>query len=318
MKVGGAMPVTIRPITLEDFEAVAAILSIAENETVNPKFLIDAYQMDLSEGRIYHQIVAEADNAIIGYGTVFNTNTMNAGSILVKVLTHPEQRNKGIGTQLYETAAAFAYSKGARRLQSNVFDNEPHSIRFAEKQGFKIERHVFESQIVLDQFDNRPFEGIIEQVQASGIRLFTLAEVGNTPENLRKLWEVNYASYMDMTDTTGVFPDFEAFYKMATESSSFKPASQFLAADGDQYIGLSALSHNLENASFYNQMTGVMPAYRGRKIALALKLMTIAYAKEQNGLTIRTNNDSQNAPMLAINRKLGYQALPGIYRLVKD
>ncbi|HEY7850574.1 MAG TPA: hypothetical protein VIC27_10950, partial [Ktedonobacterales bacterium] len=29
----------------------------------------------------------------------------------------------------------------------------------------------------------------------------------------------------------------------------------------------------------------------------------------------RTNNDSQNAPMLAVNRKLGYQPQPGFYRM---
>jgi hypothetical protein len=30
-----------------------------------------------------------------------------------------------------------------------------------------------------------------------------------------------------------------------------------------------------------------------------------------------TDNDSQNAPMLAINRKLGYQPEPGICRLIR-
>jgi L-amino acid N-acyltransferase YncA len=33
--------------------------------------------------------------------------------------------------------------------------------------------------------------------------------------------------------------------------------------------------------------------------------------------SIITNNDSQNAPMLAINRKLGYVPRPGIFRLVR-
>ena len=31
---------------------------------------------------------------------------------------------------------------------------------------------------------------------------------------------------------------------------------------------------------------------------------------------IRTNNDSNNAPMLAVNRKLGYKSEPGLYRLL--
>jgi hypothetical protein len=33
---------------------------------------------------------------------------------------------------------------------------------------------------------------------------------------------------------------------------------------------------------------------------------------------IRTNNDSRNAPMLAINRKMGYQPEPGWHLLLKD
>ncbi len=309
---------TIRPIlSNQDYEGVAALLSLAENELVTAAQLIKNRQQPLSDGQIHHQIVAELDNTIVGFGTIFNTNTMKAGRLLVKVCTHPDQRNKGIGAKLYDAAAAFALSNGAHTLESNLFDNEPHSLKFAEKRGFKIERHVFESKIDLDSFDIRPFEDVIEQVRAGGIHLFTLAEVGNTAENLRKLWEVNYSTYLDMPDTTGTFPDFEAFHKMVTESTWFVPESQFLAADGDQFVGLSAISHNPENNYFYNMMTGVMPAYRGRQIALALKLMTITYAKQHKGKSIRTNNDSQNAPMLAINRKLGYVPEPGIYRLVK-
>ncbi len=312
------MTVIIRLVSSEhDFEGIAAILSIAEHEYINPAHLIKDSQKPLQDGQIRHQIIAEANNGIIGFGSIFNTNTMNAGRIMVKVWTHPDQRNKGFGGQLYDAAATFAASKGAQELQTNVFDNEPDAIRFAEKRGFKVERHLFESTIDLDSFDGQPFEGIIEQVEASGIRFFSLADVGNTRDNLRKLWEVNYATYMDDPSTTGTFPDFEAFHKMVSESVWFNPKSQFLAADGDQFVGLAAISHNVENNYFYNLMTGVMPAYRGRKIALALKLITIAYAKQHNGASIRTDNDSQNAPMLAINRKLGYVPQPGVYRMVK-
>jgi glutathionyl-hydroquinone reductase len=33
---------------------------------------------------------------------------------------------------------------------------------------------------------------------------------------------------------------------------------------------------------------------------------------------MRTSNDSQNAPMLAINQQLGYQPQAGRYRLMQD
>lgn len=312
------MSVSIRKaIPRLDFEAVAALLSICEHEPVSKTQLLEN-QQHVPDGQIHQQIVAETGSKIVGYSTVFHSPWMKAGRFLVKVWTHPDQRNTGVGKQLYDAASAFAQANGTQTIESNVFDNEPYSLRFAETRGFKIQRHLFESVMDLRTFDSRPFEGIIEAVQKSGIRLFSLADVGNTPDNLRKLWEVNYATYMDDPGTTGTFPNFDEFHKMTSESTWFNPKGQFLAADGENYVGLSAIRHYPENNSFYNMMTGVMAAYRGRKIALALKLMTIAYARQHNGQSIRTDNDSQNAPMLAINRKLGYVPQPGIYRLVKE
>ncbi len=312
------MPVTIRTaIPEQDFDMVAEILSLAEHELVTKEQLLEN-QKHVPIGQIQYQIVAEMDSKIIGYGTVFHTPWMKDNRFLVKVWTHLDQQNKGIGKQLYDTAFAFAQSNGGQTFESNVFDNEPHSLRFAETRGFKIQRHLFESVIDLTTFDASRFDGVIESVKQSGIRLFSLAEVGNTPENLRKLWEVNYATYMDDPGTTGTFPNFDEFQKMTIESPWFNPEGQFLAADGDTYVGLAAIRHYPEKESFYNMMTGVIPAYRGRKIALALKLMTIKYAQQHNGKTMTTDNDSQNAPMLAINRKLGYVPTPGVYRLSKD
>ena len=47
-------------------------------------------------------------------------------------------------------------------------------------------------------------------------------------------------------------------------------------------------------------------------------MLGIRCAKAFGAATIRTNNDSENAPMLAINRKLGYKPLPGKYLLHKQ
>ena len=52
-------------------------------------------------------------------------------------------------------------------------------------------------------------------------------------------------------------------------------------------------------------------------VAQALKLQTILLAKREGVRYERTNNDSQNAPMLAVNRKLGYKPEPGIYHLLR-
>ena len=100
---------------------------------------------------------------------------------------------------------------------------------------------------------------------------------------------------------------------MFNTSAWFQPAGQILAAAGDEYVGLAAVGYFEDQNYMYNNITGVLRDYRGRKIAQALKLLTIRYAQAYGAATIRTSNDSENAPMLAINRKLGYKPLPGKY-----
>lgn len=312
------MPVTIRAaVPRQDYEAVAALLSICENEPVRKAQLMENHRQPPAGGMVQH-FVAETDQRIVGYGTVFRQSWMTEGRFFIKVWVFPDQRQQGIGGHLYNMVVAAAQAHGGSSFDSNVFDNEPHALRFAETRGFRTIRHLFESAIDLKQFDAHRFEGVLEQVQASGIRLFTLADVGNTPENLRKLWEVNDAVYQDDPGASEPFPNFDEFQKLTSEASWFNPAGQFLAADGEQYVGLGALRHNADNKSCHNMMTGVLRPYRGRKIALALKLLTIRYAQQLGALTITTDNDSQNAPMLAINRKLEYLPKPGVYRLLKE
>jgi RimJ/RimL family protein N-acetyltransferase len=98
----------------------------------------------------------------------------------------------------------------------------------------------------------------------------------------------------------------------------YRPEGIFLAADGAAWVGLAIVGTFPETNSMYNMITGVDAAYRGRGIAQALKVLSIRYAQQAGATYIRTNNDSQNAPMLAINRKLGYQPQPGVYSMVRE
>ena len=53
--------------------------------------------------------------------------------------------------------------------------------------------------------------------------------------------------------------------------------------------------------------TGTLARFRGRGLAFGVKLASIAWAKERGITSMATTNDERNAPMLAINRKLGYK-----------
>jgi RimJ/RimL family protein N-acetyltransferase len=81
-------------------------------------------------------------------------------------------------------------------------------------------------------------------------------------------------------------------------------------------VGISAIAIYPADRHAFNAFTDVLRQYRGRGLAQALKLQTILLAKRQGMHHIHTNNDSNNAPMLAVNRKLGYKPESGFYKLL--
>ena len=68
---------------------------------------------------------------------------------------------------------------------------------------------------------------------------------------------------------------------------------------------------------FSGWLTAVLPKHRGQGIARALKIAGIVAAKAQGFEAIRTDNDTRNAPMLAINDSLGFRRLPAMVTLEK-
>src|SRR4029079_11786603 len=56
-----------------------------------------------------------------------------------------------------------------------------------------------------------------------------------------------------------------------------------------------------------NDMTGTLREFRGRGLALLLKLHQLAWASANGIVSVMTENDARNAPMLAVNSRLGYR-----------
>lgn len=269
------------------------------------------------EGHFLLNLVARTSTeAVAGFAFVQHGSWLPEGMVWLWLTTDERWRCLGIGAALYRRALATALELGATSLASRVRDDDAGSLAFAERRGFKIERHLFQSVADLATFDETPFAGLIEAVEASGIRFVTLADLGATREALHKLWELNYRVVLDDPASTGRFSSFEDFSSMVSHAPWFDPRGQILAIDGEGFVGLGAVGYVPETRCATNMVTGVERAYRGRHIALALKLLGIRYAKDRGALAIRTGNDSQNAAMLAINRKLGYQPEPGVYRLI--
>jgi mycothiol synthase len=85
------------------------------------------------------------------------------------------------------------------------------------------------------------------------------------------------------------------------------PDAFFIVRDGLRYVGMSYLHRdNKIPDRLLQRITAIHAEYRGRGIALALKVKTIAYAQQHGFHEIRTAVESNNPSMLAINAKLGF------------
>jgi GNAT superfamily N-acetyltransferase len=260
--------------------------------------------------------------AVIGYSDVNHEPWMQDGRFDLTLIIAPAYRQQSYGQQLYAHALQWAEAHQATRLDTEVQEQFATGLAFAQKRGFVIDHHMFKSRIDLATFDGTAYDSLLSGLKTEGFRFFSLAEAGDTLEARRNLYELNKACALDDPSSTGVFIDFENFNRNFDTASWFRAEGQLLASvmegNEERYVGLSAVGYFASDNYMDNLFTGVDRAYRGHKLAQALKSLSIRFAQSYGADYIITHNDSQNAPMLAVNRKLGYQPLPGVYRMVKQ
>jgi GNAT superfamily N-acetyltransferase len=304
----------LRPINPPtDFERIVAINNVDDPLPITVE-LMQRWENDRPEGQIRQWHVAvDAEDRVVGGANILHDPWERPGRFWLRLLVDPDHRNRGVGSLLWNDAFAWAQEHGLTQIKTGVRDDCATCLQFAEHRGFKVDRHIFDSKLDLRTFDESPWAGTIEAAEASGIRFISLDQVEITEEVQRKLYDLNCRSLSDVPGWDNALAPFEQFQNWVFKAHWYRPDGQIIATDGDRWVGLASLGHYKETNSVVNQLTGVDREYRGRKLALALKLLGNRRAKEWGADYILTNNDSQNAPMLAINRKLGYKPEPGRY-----
>jgi GNAT superfamily N-acetyltransferase len=83
-------------------------------------------------------------------------------------------------------------------------------------------------------------------------------------------------------------------------------ASLAAFVDGE-LVAITMIRINRDSGRAQNDLAGTRRPFRGRGIATALKSQSLARAAELGATIVITGNEELNAPMLAVNSKLGYR-----------
>jgi len=220
---------------------------------------------------------------------------------------------------LWRWAEDSAAAAGAKTLNAACGEDEPEMLKALAALGYAHERT--EKVWTLDlasagQRITKEAEAGCERMRSAGIELTTLA-AWDDPDRFQKLHELNELVRPDIPHTGPALPQTIQDFMVRVEAPNTPPDRWWLALDGSAPVAMSCLSYPPARGVVWTSFTGTHPAYRGRGIARAVKLQTLAQALELGIPEVRTDNDSENAPMLHINETLGYTGMPGYVSFVK-
>jgi GNAT superfamily N-acetyltransferase len=241
----------------------------------------------------------------VAAGSVFRMDWIGGeGMVVGQVQVLPGWRRQGIGDAVWEWMRRRALERGMTRFGSNVDEDQPDGRRFAERHGFTVDDVVRSVSLDLSTVAD-------EDVPVpEGIEIVSYAD---RPDTLRGMWHVDTVASHDVPQAmAAVDLPYERWYDAFVDRPGFLPGGVLAALDGDQVVGFAALALDTAKPSrAWHNMTAVLPSHRGRGIALALKRLQIQWARRNGIEELQTGNHDGNAPMRAINAKLGYQPLPG-------
>ncbi|HEY6962324.1 MAG TPA: GNAT family N-acetyltransferase [Gaiellaceae bacterium] len=285
---------TIREIDLErDVDACVALLRETSPGTVTNRAAWLARTRAFPRRAQLAGFVAEEDARVVGesYGFLGLFGDVATGICMVTV--EAEYRRRGIGRALFEPIEAHLAAAGVTSLLARFVENAP-GVAFACALGFHEVRA--ETEAALD------VRTVTEQPPADA----DLRPVSQTDPRHAHLVDVEATRDMPSTEEVLDMP-YEEWARFVLDYPIFQPDGSFVAYVDGEPAAVSLLVADFETGRALNWFTGTRRAYRGRGLAAAVKLASIAWAREHGVAEMVTDNDETNAPMLSINRRLGFR-----------
>ncbi|MBA3841312.1 MAG: GNAT family N-acetyltransferase [Actinobacteria bacterium] len=220
-------------------------------------------------------------------------HTTAIGAAFVGVIVDPAHRRRGIGTALLERLADHVRRHDATTWTGVIFENDVSSD-FARRHGFENERAA-----VVSAVDPRS----VDLPSPSSVEVVSARALG--PE---VVFQIDSAGALDepLPNPPAPMP-YDEWLSDIWDEPSFTSEGSFVTISDGTPAALALLYAAPEFGRAVIAFTATIPEFRGRGLALAAKIATMRWAAAHGITRVWTANDDTNAPMLAINARLGYR-----------
>lgn len=253
------------------------------------KALLEAESVPTTE-----RLVGESEGRVVAWAP---SGIYESGVGWFWIGVQPEVRGRGIGAAIYDHIEMRLRAEGASRLETAPDNDEGR--RFLTTRGFDVSRTVRLSEI-----DPRRLSA--EAQPPPGVEVVSLREMIDQPETLYELYSQGRADIpSQVPHAQWTLGDWRA---ATLDHPWLDLDASVVALEHGEPVSLAWLYSDREGHRAETLLATTRRDRRGHGLATLAKIESTRRAATFGITRILTGNDLGNAPMLAINDKLGYTA----------
>lgn len=286
-------------------ELAAFITAHDERRAATPHELRDGWHTYTSEERMW---MLRQDGAL-------------RGAVQVGFLRGDEQRRRAfvsvrwlddvdptVVVQLLRDGLAWAGCPEHAEALAWEYEDRPEVVALLREVGFEqigLERFLARDLVAL------PLPPLID---VPGIEVATLEQRPDLVEQAHAVWRQGILDIPGEEDA--VLPSYEAWCEAGRTSHASPFAQRRVAIEDGEVVGYCSLQFPPARPHVAQHgLLAIRPDRRGTGLGRMFKHHAIRTAAEAGCTVLETDNDSRNAPILHLNRSLGFEPIPSMVKM---